>query len=398
FLHHSSANSWQWDLYSSGSGNTLHWQWELILPVRTLSWQWECLVHFIPNTMGFIKSAKSNIVSNISDAWEHPPLVVGTYTASGNSLLAVGMPCAFYSQHTRADVETNTEELLTHTEKSGEEISNTVVLGTESGGQDKKQRGPDPGDSADSKPLPSKEILTCSSLDLIDEGFNATSYPNHEERIKGDMIHLKTSPGSPPHQPPPPPPPAGPYGTLGSLGESGSSQVSPPPPPPPSTNQEAWTTSDTRFKPSLSLIPKDLRMDDDSAPDERKFGLDKCDPVDTPTMERSKLDDDHSGIPVDQTRYHSMIGSLMYLTTSRPDLVFAVCMCARYQSRPTKKHLEPVKWVFWYLQGTINMGLWYPKDTAMALTAYADADHAGSQETHRSTSGSAQFLGDKLVS
>nr|GEX62402.1 uncharacterized CRM domain-containing protein At3g25440, chloroplastic [Tanacetum cinerariifolium] len=50
FLHHSSANSWQWDLHSSGSGNTLHWQWELILPVGTLSWQWECLVHFIPNT------------------------------------------------------------------------------------------------------------------------------------------------------------------------------------------------------------------------------------------------------------------------------------------------------------------------------------------------------------
>ncbi|GJX60356.1 retrovirus-related pol polyprotein from transposon TNT 1-94 [Tanacetum coccineum] len=84
--------------------------------------------------------------------------------------------------------------------------------------------------------------------------------------------------------------------------------------------------------------------------------------------------------------------------SSRPDLVFAVCMCARYQSRPTKKHLEAVKRVFRYLQGTINMGLWYPKDTAMALTAYADADHAGCQDTRRSTSGSAQFLGDKLVS
>ncbi|GJS87210.1 retrovirus-related pol polyprotein from transposon TNT 1-94 [Tanacetum coccineum] len=69
-----------------------------------------------------------------------------------------------------------------------------------------------------------------------------------------------------------------------------------------------------------------------------------------------------------------------------------------YQSRPTKRHLEAVKRVFRYLQGTINMGLWYPKDTAMALTAYADADHAGCQDTRRSTSGSAQFLGDKLVS
>ncbi|GKB83706.1 retrovirus-related pol polyprotein from transposon TNT 1-94 [Tanacetum coccineum] len=130
----------------------------------------------------------------------------------------------------------------------------------------------------------------------------------------------------------------------------------------------------------------------------KKFDFHKSDPVDTPMVERSKLDEDLSGIPVDQTRYRSMVGSLMYLTASRPDLVFAVCMCARYQSKPTKKHLDAVKRVFRYLQGTINMGLWYPKDTAMALTAYADADHAGCQDTRRSTSGSAQFLGDKLVS
>ncbi|GJS89942.1 hypothetical protein Tco_0772578 [Tanacetum coccineum] len=73
----------------------------------------------------------------------------------------------------------------------------------------------------------------------------------------------------------------------------------------------------------------------------------------------------------------------MYLTASRPDLVFAVCMCARYQASPTKKHLKALKRVFWYLRGTINWGLWYPKDTAMALTAYADADHAGCQDTRR---------------
>ncbi|GJS62104.1 hypothetical protein Tco_0656888 [Tanacetum coccineum] len=115
-------------------------------------------------------------------------------------------------------------------------------------------------------------------------------------------------------------------------------------------------------------------------------------------VDRLKLDEDPLGIPVDQTRFHSMVGSLMYLTASRPDLVFAVCMCARYQASPTKKHLEALKRVFWYLKGTINWGLWYPKDTAMALTAYADADHAGCQDTRRSTSGSAQFLGDKLVS
>ncbi|GJW91335.1 hypothetical protein Tco_0168888 [Tanacetum coccineum] len=88
-------------------------------------------------------------------------------------------------------------------------------------------------------------------------------------------------------------------------------------------------------------------------------------------VERTKLDEGLLGIPVDQTQYRSMIGSLMYLTASRPDLVFNVCMCARYQSKPTKKHLEAVK---------------------------RKANHASCQDTRRSTSGGAQFLGDKLVS
>nr|GFA44244.1 copia protein [Tanacetum cinerariifolium] len=70
---------------------------------------------------------------------------------------------------------------------------------------------------------------------------------------------------------------------------------------------------------------------------------------------------------------------------------------ALYQAKPTKKHLEALKRVFRYLKGTINWGLWYPKDTVMALTAYADADHAGCQDTRRSTSASAQLLGDKLI-
>nr|GEW87486.1 hypothetical protein [Tanacetum cinerariifolium] len=106
-----------------------------------------------------------------------------------------------------------------------------------------------------------------------------------------------------------------------------------------------------------------------------KFRMDSCDSVDTPMVDRLKLDEDPLGIPVDQTRFHSMVGSLMYLTASRPDLVFVVCMCARYQASPTKNHLEALKQIFWYLKGTINWGLWYSKDTAMTLTAYADADH-----------------------
>ncbi|GKD09813.1 hypothetical protein Tco_1189498, partial [Tanacetum coccineum] len=114
------------------------------------------------------------------------------------------------------------------------------------------------------------------------------------------------------------------------------------------------------------------------------------DSVDTPMVEKSKLNEDLQGKPVDVTLYRDMIGSLMYLTSSRPDLIYAVCLCARYQAQPTEKHLNAVKQNFRYLKGTINMGLWYSKDNGMSLTAYAD--QVGCQDTRRSTSGSAQFL------
>ncbi|GKA81211.1 hypothetical protein Tco_0787903 [Tanacetum coccineum] len=102
--------------------------------------------------------------------------------------------------------------------------------------------------------------------------------------------------------------------------------------------------------------------------------MDLTDLVDTPMVDRLKLDEDLKGIPVDQTRFRGMVGSLMYLTASRPNLVFVVCICARYQAKSTKKHLEAIKLVFRYLIGTIHM------------------------DTRRSSSGSAQFLGEKLVS
>ncbi|GJT08541.1 retrovirus-related pol polyprotein from transposon TNT 1-94 [Tanacetum coccineum] len=108
----------------------------------------------------------------------------------------------------------------------------------------------------------------------------------------------------------------------------------------------------------------------------KKYSLHSIDSVDTPMIKNKKLDEDIQGKPVDATLYRGMIRSLMYLTSSRPDLYHDVCLYAR----------------------TINMGLWYSKDTDMLLTAYVDADHAGCQDTRRSTSGSTQFLGDKLVS
>nr|GEW30750.1 integrase, catalytic region, zinc finger, CCHC-type, peptidase aspartic, catalytic [Tanacetum cinerariifolium] len=97
----------------------------------------------------------------------------------------------------------------------------------------------------------------------------------------------------------------------------------------------------------------------------KKYGFESCDPVDTPMVEKSKLDEDREGKVVDPSHYRGMIGTLLYLTTSRPDLQFAICMCAWYQARPTEKH-----------------------DSSVSLTAFADADHAGFQDTRRSTSGS----------
>nr|GEY62898.1 retrovirus-related Pol polyprotein from transposon TNT 1-94 [Tanacetum cinerariifolium] len=129
-----------------------------------------------------------------------------------------------------------------------------------------------------------------------------------------------------------------------------------------------------------------------------KYGFESCDPVDTPMVEKSKLDEDKEGKAVYPSHYHGMIGIHLYLTASRPDLQFAICMCARYQAWPTKKQLHVVKRIFHYLRGTVNRGLWYPKDSSIALTAFADADHAGCQDTLRSTSGSLQFLGDRLIS
>ncbi|GJT61351.1 retrovirus-related pol polyprotein from transposon TNT 1-94 [Tanacetum coccineum] len=97
-----------------------------------------------------------------------------------------------------------------------------------------------------------------------------------------------------------------------------------------------------------------------------KYGMESSDPVDTIMVEKSKLDEDTQGKAVDPTHYRGMVGTLMYLTASRPDLTFAVCMCAWYQAKPTEKHLRAVKRIFKYLRGTVNRGLWYPKDSSLS--------------------------------
>ncbi|GJS52996.1 hypothetical protein Tco_0626358 [Tanacetum coccineum] len=125
--------------------------------------------------------------------------------------------------------------------------------------------------------------------------------------------------------------------------------------------------------------------------------MESSDPVDTPMVEKSKLDEDTQGKVVDPTHYRGMVGTLMYLIASRPDLTFVVRMCARYQAKPTKKHLHAIKRIFKYLRGTINRGLWYPKNYFIALTAYADADHAGCHDTRRSTFGTFPGYGSQIL-
>ncbi|GJZ93153.1 retrovirus-related pol polyprotein from transposon TNT 1-94 [Tanacetum coccineum] len=114
-------------------------------------------------------------------------------------------------------------------------------------------------------------------------------------------------------------------------------------------------------------------------------GMEKCDTISTP-MATIKLEADLQGTQVDQTKYRSMIVGLMYLTASRSDIAFVTFVCARYQAYPTEKHLKEVKRIFRYLRQTINMCLWYSKDSGFELIAYSDADHAGCNDDCKSTS------------
>ncbi|GJR47408.1 retrovirus-related pol polyprotein from transposon TNT 1-94 [Tanacetum coccineum] len=106
----------------------------------------------------------------------------------------------------------------------------------------------------------------------------------------------------------------------------------------------------------------------------KKHCMDGCDSISTP-IATVRIDADLKGTPTDQTKYYSMIGGLMYLTASRPNIAFATFVCPRYQARSTKKHLKEVKKIFCYLKHFINMGLWYSGDYGFELIAYSDADH-----------------------
>ncbi|KAJ9565935.1 hypothetical protein OSB04_001901 [Centaurea solstitialis] len=130
----------------------------------------------------------------------------------------------------------------------------------------------------------------------------------------------------------------------------------------------------------------------------KKFDLTSCTPMKTPMAPPLTLDKDSKGKPVDVTLYRVMIGSLLYLTASHPDIMYSTCLCARYQAEPKKSHLTAVKRIFRYLKGTPNLGLWYSKDSGFDLTAYSDSDFAGCKIDRKSTTGGCHLLGGKLVS
>lgn len=129
----------------------------------------------------------------------------------------------------------------------------------------------------------------------------------------------------------------------------------------------------------------------------KRFRMDNSKIVSTPMSTSTKLDEDPNGKSVDIKQYRGIIGSLLYLTASRPDIMFSVCMCARFQANPKESHLHPVKRIFRYLKGTIYLGLFYPKDMTFHLTSYSDADFGGCKLDRKSTSGICHFLGKSLV-
>jgi len=130
----------------------------------------------------------------------------------------------------------------------------------------------------------------------------------------------------------------------------------------------------------------------------KKFKLEECKEMNTPMHPTCTLSKEDQGSKVDQKLYRGMIGFLLYLTASRPDILFSVCLCARFQSDPREPHLTTVKRIFRYLKGTTNLGLLYKKSSDYKLVGFCDADYASNRIERKSTSGNCQFLGGNMIS
>ncbi|XP_050895881.1 secreted RxLR effector protein 161-like [Lathyrus oleraceus] len=130
----------------------------------------------------------------------------------------------------------------------------------------------------------------------------------------------------------------------------------------------------------------------------KRFAMDNCKAMSTPMGSGTYVDQYESGVSIDITKYQGMISSLLYLMANRPDIMFSVCLCARFQENPKESHLIAIKRIMKYLKGTTNVGLWYPKGSICNLVGYSDADYAGSKTDRKSTSGTCHILGNALVS
>ncbi|KAK2457617.1 hypothetical protein QL285_004869 [Trifolium repens] len=130
----------------------------------------------------------------------------------------------------------------------------------------------------------------------------------------------------------------------------------------------------------------------------KKFGMESATHKRTPASTHIKLTKDEKGVSFDQSLYISIIGCLLYLTASRPDISFAVGVCARYQAEPKMSHLTQVKRILKYVNGTSDYGIMYSHGEDSRLTGYCDADWADSADDRKSTSGGCFFLGNNLIS
>jgi hypothetical protein len=130
----------------------------------------------------------------------------------------------------------------------------------------------------------------------------------------------------------------------------------------------------------------------------KRFGLSECNSVCNPLVPGCKLKKDESGKASDSTKYKHMVGSLMYLLATRPDLAFSVCLVARYMERPTEIHVAAVKRIMRYLKGTVNYGLVYDRNSSNELVGWSDSDYAGDADDRKSTSGYVFMIGERTIS
>jgi hypothetical protein len=128
----------------------------------------------------------------------------------------------------------------------------------------------------------------------------------------------------------------------------------------------------------------------------KRFGMDNSKSIKTPMTTNAHLDLDDGGNSIDLNLYISMIGSLLYLTVFRPDIIFSVCMCARFQASLKECHMMVIKGILRYLRETLNLGLWYPNGAHFIFIGYLDSNSTSYKIDRKSTSGTCQLLGRSI--